>query len=166
MSEPSPLSEQEREELIAYLDGELDTQAARAVEEKLQRDPAWRREAEQLQATWEMLDFLPQAHAPASFTERTLTVLQASQARQLRYRRLRRNLVYTAWAAAVILSALTGFWSGRGHPVFPSAEPPWPPSEEVLLLLQHREYWPYYDKLSSFSFLRQLDQADLFEEGS
>ncbi|MCS7168358.1 MAG: hypothetical protein RMI91_05090 [Gemmatales bacterium] len=165
MSEPSSLSEQEREELIAYLDGELDAEAARAVEEKLQRHPAWRREAEQLQATWQMLDFLPQAHAPASFTERTLTVLQASQARQRRYQRLRRLLTYTAWAAAVACAAFLGFQYGvSSHLRSPDA--PWPPSEEVLLLLEHRSYWPYYEKLGSFTFLKQLDQSDLFQEGN
>ena len=40
-----PLSEEEREELIAYLDGELDEESARAVEHRINRDTAIRKEA-------------------------------------------------------------------------------------------------------------------------
>ena len=39
MNEPPPLSATEREDLIAYLDGELDEDKTRAMEAKLSLDP-------------------------------------------------------------------------------------------------------------------------------
>ncbi len=45
MTTPRPLSDDEREDLTAYLDGELDEQSARELEAKLGRDPNTRAEA-------------------------------------------------------------------------------------------------------------------------
>jgi len=39
MSNPGPLDEQERADLVAYLDGELGGEAARALEAKLSLNP-------------------------------------------------------------------------------------------------------------------------------
>ncbi len=164
MTEPDALSEQEREELIAYLDGELDPQAARAVEEKLQRDPRWQREAEGLKTAWDMLDYLPQAQATATFTEQTLTLFAASRSRQLRWRRWRRWLGFTSWAAAVVVAVVIGWHAGK-HPLSDSSSTLLPaPSEEIVQLLEHHDYWPYYEKVGTFSFLRELDRSGLFEE--
>lgn len=75
MSEPSPLSERERADLVAYLDGELTGEAARALEGKLSRHPEVRAEAEALRRTWAMLDFLPRAKPSTDFTHRTMEKL-------------------------------------------------------------------------------------------
>ena len=48
----SSLSEEDRANLVAYLDGELDDDAARALEAKLSLDPDARAEAETLRKTW------------------------------------------------------------------------------------------------------------------
>jgi anti-sigma factor RsiW len=72
MTKPSPLSEQERADLIAYLDGELKGPAAQAIEARLAVDQAVRAEAESLKKTWDLLDFLPRAEPSPSFTNRTL----------------------------------------------------------------------------------------------
>src|SRR5262245_64983731 len=68
------INEQRRDELTAYLDGELDESAAAAVEEKLRDDPALRREAETLKRTWELLDFLPQPEPSTDFASRTMSM--------------------------------------------------------------------------------------------
>src|SRR4051812_30678918 len=73
MTIPSGLSEQERADLVAYLDGELTGEAARALEAKITLDPQARAEAETLKRTWELLDFLPKPEPSASFTHRTLS---------------------------------------------------------------------------------------------
>lgn len=166
MSAPRRLSDEEREELIAYLDGELDAEASRAVAEKLQNDPVWRQEAEQLQTAWEMLDYLPQTQASAAFTEQTLTVLEATRRQQQSYRRWLGWTGYLAWGVSLLAAALLGYRFAPTPPPTPAQELPWPPSEEVLLLLEHRDYWPYYEKVGSFSFLRELEKSDLFDEGS
>src|SRR5438067_8003934 len=66
------LNEEDRTNLVAYLDGELDEAAARALEAKLSNDPGARAEAESLRRTWELLDYLPRAEASTTFTHRTL----------------------------------------------------------------------------------------------
>src|SRR5262249_17230514 len=66
------LSDEDRANLVAYLDGELDEASAQALEAKLNTDPRARAEAETLRRTWELLDYLPRAEVSTSFTHRTL----------------------------------------------------------------------------------------------
>jgi len=67
------LTPAERADLVAYLDGELDEEQARAIATKLTHSVTARREIEALEKTWELLEFLPRAQAPGDFTARTLT---------------------------------------------------------------------------------------------
>ncbi len=64
------------DELTAYLDGELDGAAARAVEAKLANDLTARRQAEGLKKAFDLLDYLPKAEPSPDFATRTLTRLQ------------------------------------------------------------------------------------------
>src|SRR5580658_2364513 len=67
-----PLTEDEKAELVAYLDGELDDAAAHAVEAKIATNPDARAELDALKQTWGMLDYLPKASPSPSFTNRTM----------------------------------------------------------------------------------------------
>src|SRR5229473_2045109 len=60
----SQLNEDERAELVAYLDGELNEEAAQVLEARLSREPDLRAEAEALKRTWELLDYLPRPEPP------------------------------------------------------------------------------------------------------
>src|SRR4051812_16621241 len=73
MSKPPPLNEEERAELVAYLDGELSGDRARALEARLSLDPTARAEADALKRTWDLLDFLPRPEPSPSFTQKTLS---------------------------------------------------------------------------------------------
>ena len=64
------------DELTAYLDGELDPAAARAVEAKLANDLGARRQAEGLKKAFDLLDYLPRPEPSADFATRTITRLQ------------------------------------------------------------------------------------------
>src|SRR5262249_41070651 len=66
------LTDEDRANLVAYLDGELDAEAAQALEAKLSVDPTARAEADALKRTWELLDYLPRPEPSPSFTHRTL----------------------------------------------------------------------------------------------
>ena len=72
MSTPSSFDDKERADLVAYLDGELDGDAARRIEQKLALDDAARAEATALKKTWDLLDFLPRTEPSPSFTHRTM----------------------------------------------------------------------------------------------
>src|SRR4051812_1944661 len=108
MSSPSPLSEAEREELVAYLDGELDEEQAHSVEARISMDPTLRAEAETLKRAWDMLDYLPRPEPSPSFTNRTLDRISVREtAAALRpARKAPRWLVAAGWAAALVLSVL------------------------------------------------------------
>ena len=75
MSTPSSFDDKERADLVAYLDGELDGDAARRIEQKLALDDAARAEATALKKTWDLLDFLPRTEPSPSFTHRTMECL-------------------------------------------------------------------------------------------
>ncbi len=71
---------QQTEDLVAYLDGELNDDDASRVEDTLTEQAPIRQEVEKLTRVWELLDLLPEPKASATFTERTLSAIQTRQA--------------------------------------------------------------------------------------
>ncbi len=156
------LTEQDRQNLVAYLDGELadmNPEAAQALEAKLAQNEAARQEAEALQRTWEMLDYLPRPKAPASFTHQTvqkLTVGRPSLIVRLRRQRWLRRVVLPAGSlAAGILGFLIAFQ-------WPQRELPTPSADDIRVL----RYLPFYEKVDSVDFLRDLSHPELFGDES
>src|SRR5688572_4633345 len=91
------------EELVAYLDGEIDPTGRVRIERRLAEDDAFRRRLRRMQQTWEALDLLPQASVGDAFTSSTMTLVVAEQevaatqvVKQLHAQRGRR----WGWAAA------------------------------------------------------------------
>jgi hypothetical protein len=175
-----PLSDQDREDLVAYLDGELPESAAKTLEAKLNLDAEARAEAVALRKTWELLDFLPRPEPSASFTHRTMERLsvQVSLARAgwLGSGRWPRWVLGVAWAAVVLLAAGVGFagvhFLAKEHPGDngPRQERPDPlaslgPKElkeklvQDLRILENRRL---YDNVDDLDFLRELDDPELF----
>lgn len=68
------------EELVSYLDGELDDTDADRLEQQLSADPPLRSYVETLDRTWRLLDSLEEAPASGEFTQRTLASLDAVSA--------------------------------------------------------------------------------------
>src|SRR3954447_13751660 len=79
--EQQRLSQAERSNLVAYLDGEWNEAEARALATKLTLSVSARREVEALERTWELLEYLPRPRASAELTTRTLTVARQLDAR-------------------------------------------------------------------------------------
>lgn len=158
MTHPAPLSEPERVELIAYLDGELHGEAAAAVEARLARDPAARAEAESLKRTWELLDFLPQPAPSPSFAARTMSRLGPVA---LPAPRRRGRLVRVAgWAAAVVAAGLGGYFG------YQWLSPREPGEAELVRDLRLIENKRHYDVIEEVEFIKGLEAADLFgDEG-
>jgi len=112
-----------REQLSAYLDGELAEEAVRQVEAALARDASLRTELEQLRSARRLLHALPRHHVPARFASRVLA--QAERRRRMgafggRYR-IVRWVTVGATAAVVLIAAgvmlyLTARPSGEGVP--------------------------------------------------
>src|SRR6187402_3497303 len=70
------------EEIVAYLDGELDMEAAAKVERRLADDPRYNARLNQLQRAWDMLDNLRRSEADDDFVNSTVAMVavQAEEA--------------------------------------------------------------------------------------
>jgi hypothetical protein len=157
-TQPPPLNDEERAELVAYLDGELDGAKARAVEARLSREPRVRAEADALARSWEMLDYLPRPEPSPNFTHRTLDRIAAPQklAASPARRRWRTALFGAGWAAAVMLAFVLGY-AAIGF-----LAPPDRTDDELARDLRVIENKRLYDPIDDIDFLRELDRADLF----
>jgi anti-sigma factor RsiW len=151
------LNEQEQDDLVAYLDGELTGEAARALEAKLSLNPRARAEADALRRTWDLLDYLPRPEPSPGFTHRTLSrAAPVVTGKRPAVPGRRRILPGVGWAAALVLAALTGY-AGVGL-----LRPHRPGEQELVRDLRVIENKPYYDLVGDMDFLRELDQPDLF----
>jgi hypothetical protein len=118
MKDPSPLTEQEQADLVAYLDGELKGDAAERLEARISRDAAVRAEADSLKKAWDLLDFLPRPEPSANFTNRTLSRLgpvrtgaaKATGVAAVRPARLWQVLVGVGWLACVAAAGVGGYF--------------------------------------------------------
>lgn len=109
LADTSPIDE----EIVAYLDGELDSEAEARVVRRLAEDAAYRSRLGQLQQAWDLLDNLRGAEADDEFTASTVAMVavqaeQESQSQQLRVVR-QRSLAWLALTAVVLLSAACGY---------------------------------------------------------
>jgi anti-sigma factor RsiW len=159
------LNDQERADLVAYLDGELDSEAARALEARLSRDPRVRAEAEELRRSWDLLDYLPKPTPSDAFTHRTLERLSGSLQTQRApaWRRpWPRWAILAGWAAVLLLAAGAGWgvarWQSAGRADRAALE------EEVARHLPVIENQGLFANVDDLTFLRALDHPDLFGE--
>lgn len=104
------------EEIVAYLDGELDREAALAIERRLADDPAYRARLTKLQQAWDLLDHLGRPEADENFTQSTVAMVtvkaseettagqgQARRRKQLRWAGLGGLALVAAVAAFVVV---------------------------------------------------------------
>ncbi len=74
------LTQDQRSNLVAYLDGELPEPATKEIDQVLSKSPAVRHDVEMLARTWDLLDELPRLATEEDFTARTLSVAQKEEA--------------------------------------------------------------------------------------
>jgi hypothetical protein len=165
------LSEEDRAELVAYLDGELDEAATQALEAKVAANAEVRAELEALKQTWGMLDYLPKASPSPSFTNRTMErlTLEMKSPAQTKTAPLpssgRPWLVGLAWAAAILIAVGGGY--GIASYYFPTPPPTDPIPEADLPMIRHlriAEQWRYYENADDLDFVKKLNHPDLFGE--
>lgn len=116
MENAKRLTVEQRANLVAYLDGELDERETRAIEETLANSPAARRDVEMLSRAWEMLDLLPEVAPSEEFTERTVSRLRAIEVDKAQTNEqwkiwARRGLVASVWLGSLALAVVTGVYA-------------------------------------------------------
>jgi anti-sigma factor RsiW len=149
-----------REELVAYLDGELDAEQSRRIEQRASEEPDARRMLEELDRTWHMLDELDTPITSEDFTRTTLEmVAQAAdqEVEKVKAEAPRRRRRAALWAAAGLLGA-----AAAGFFLVVSLVPD--PNAQLLQDLPILENFDQYREVGSVDFLRALNKDKLFAE--
>lgn len=164
-----PLTEDEREELTAYLDGEADATARARVEARLNSDASVRAEADALKKVWELLDTLPQAEPSPTFTSKTLDRLTAirpvaTPSTTLPWAPTQSMPRSSPWPwLAVAGCGLLAGWLAAGY--FGPRAAPALKIDDPLLVRELRliENLPLYTTVQTMEYLGALDKTNRFD---
>lgn len=150
------LSTDERANLVAYLDGELGPEESRRLATKLTRSATARREVDNLERTWELLDFLVRPKVSPDLASRTLTeALKFQDQGGALFSRTRGAALTLARALAclvvMVLSVAAGYVMVRWV---------WPdPTSRLVRDLSVAEHLDEYRDVGSLEFLQALDNT-------
>jgi len=161
---PDPTADQGslEEQLVAYLDGELDDQSNRRVEELLATDPRARDTLERLEGTWDLLDSLDRVHVDEVFTKSTLEMVAVAASDDVEQEQAeaprRRRRWWLAVGAGMLAACAVGFlvvWLLRPNP-----------NDQLLEDLPVLERLDQYRQIDNVEFLELLlaNQEELFPE--
>jgi len=171
MSDPEPVSGEQRDLLTAYLAGELSDAERAELEEFVRRDPAVAQELESLRRSWALLDVLQVPDPSEDFTRRVV-----GRARRLDRRRPRRVLAWGAAVAAMAASLLVAvaLWQPSTEKASPSTlagirqeNPRFVENLDELRSLYKelvRDREDRVDVAKEIAFLEELDKAGLFAD--
>jgi anti-sigma factor RsiW len=165
-------SEKEKEELVAYLDGELPDEAASRVEKSLVDDANVRRDVEQLTKAFDLLDLLPASQASDGFAEKTITAIRThaaapkvesidgdSTSGRTRTAFSHRAIIWGIRAVAFIglmfaaTSGFNGAFKQNSEPI-----------DELLTELPVIQRLDEYQEIGDVEFLKSLSESGLFDE--
>jgi anti-sigma factor RsiW len=110
----SRMSPEQRANLTAYLDGELDEVESADIERVLSRSSVARNDVEVLARTYDLLDNLPRYQATAAFTERTIASIRLELSRPdmsqtLWYRAAERGYRPLLWCLLLFAASAVGY---------------------------------------------------------
>jgi hypothetical protein len=158
-SDPSQ-SERLDEELVAYLDGQLDRQTARQVEQRLATEEPVRRRLQELAQSWDLLDQLPNAMADDAFTRSTIEMVAVAAeqgfAEQQAAEPRRRGRRWVWGTVAALAVAVAGYvlaanvWTD--------------PNEKLIRDLSVIENQERYKQAGDIDFLKKLNDEGLFSD--
>lgn len=151
------------EQLVAYLDGELDAEASHQVEELLSADPKVRQTLQGLDRTWELLGELETPQVAERFTQSTLEMVTvaatedtersregAARRRQRRWLTVSGSLAAAAGVGFLTVLAVWQLTLDRNATLV-----------DDLPLLENLDE---YRQIDDVQFLRELHAARLFAE--
>jgi|SRR5262245_6432532 len=146
------------EEIVAYLDGELDTESEARVARRLSDDPAYRLRLNQLQQAWDLLDNLRGTEADDEFAASTVAMVavqadQEAKSQQIRAVR-QRNLAWLTLVGVVLLSMASGYMVL--HRRLTRAD------RRLVRDLPVIEHVDEYSNVDTLTFLKALERENLF----
>jgi anti-sigma factor RsiW len=146
------------EEIVAYLDGELDSDSEARVVRRLSEDAAYRSRLGQLQQAWDLLDNLRGAEADDEFTASTVAMVavhaeQESKSQQVRIVR-QRSFAWLALVGVVLLSMACGYAVLYRRMTRSD--------RDLVRDLKVIEHVDEYRNIDDVSFLKALERENLF----
>lgn len=148
------------EELVAYLDGELDEEASQQVELRLRDDAAYQQKLRELQKTWDLLDNLPRASVGEKFTQTTVELVAMKAAADAHKhevgRATRQWIARGGTLAAAVVAGVVGYLSITSVASRSNMQ--------LVRDLPVIENLDGYRNIESIEFLEQLDKSGLFAE--
>jgi len=148
------------DQLVAYLDGELDAERSLQVERRLAEDEGFRRELLQLQGVWDALDELPLAEVDESFTQTTVEMVVLSAEHEFEEEkniaRIRSRRWWQLGACCLAVAALASFWVT--HRTLTR------PNRQLLHDLPVIEDIDRYRVADSLEYLHLLKESKLFDD--
>ncbi|HUE71607.1 MAG TPA: hypothetical protein VMP01_12045 [Pirellulaceae bacterium] len=146
------------EELVAYLDGELEAGNRAQVERRLADDAAFRTRLRLLQRTWDALDVLGRADVGEKFTRTTVEFVAVKAAEDVVQEQSRRNQKRTwswiGWAASAVIAAAAG-WLVLANVLDR-------PNQQLLRDLAVIQRVDEYRNADSFEFVQAVEESGLF----
>lgn len=106
------LADPQLTELVAYLDGELPAETSERLEQRLAADAPLRRQASDLDRTWQMLNLLEEVPASAEFVRRTLATIDAMPAVEAAGETAGWGGIASLWRSVRVWSAAAGVLLG------------------------------------------------------
>jgi anti-sigma factor RsiW len=146
------------DQLIAYLDGELDADSRHRIEEQLSMSSQLRQRLKELQQSWDLLDDLPRDQVDDSFAKSTVEMVAIRAESEVdEHARHAGKWKLIGWGLAFACAgaaAATGFWLT----FFQLAEP----NRQVVRDLPILQHLDAYQSAGSVGFLRELEKEGLF----
>jgi hypothetical protein len=160
--EPINAESSVEEQLVAYLDGELDGESCRRIEELLAVDPEVRRKLHWLEQTWEALDELETAPVGEDFTRTTMEMValaaEEDVRKSLEEAPRRRRRTWLLCGGGMLAAGLAGFLAFTLIASNPNREL----NKALVQNLPVLENLDKYQQVQDIKFLRMLEESGLF----
>lgn len=146
------------EEIVAYLDGELDAEAEARVVRRLSEDASYRARLAQLQQAWDLLDNLRRTEADDEFVQSTIAMVAVQADCEAKSQSLkqvrRRNYTWLAATGVGLLSLVCGFVALHRYLTRDN--------RNLVRDLPVIEHVDEYRNIEDIEFLKQLERENLF----
>ena len=145
-----------KDNLVAYLDGELNEQDMQDLDEVLVQHPDARTNVEELRQTWALLDVLPRPVVTQEFSAQTLATIHVvrDEASEPPLPWPRRGLLALAWALLLSASGATGvLLADRWQP---------DPTDKLIAQLSVVERLEAYREIGNLEFIETLADTGRF----
>ena len=162
MDKLSRLTSTDRDNIVAYLDGELDEETTRRIETVLVQSSVARNDVEVLSRTYDLLEELPRPGAPKDFVERTVATAKLEEIRtplanQPWYQSARKVVILCSWTLLMLAASALAAWGSRQ---FARND-----TDVLIEEFQTIENLDVYQEVGSQAFLNRLSaEGKLLEE--